>query len=262
MLFQDERTKMETVSDANGEWSILGLGSGKFRVTASADGYIPANTLVEIKQLSRNPPVILKLKKAEKIVASEDLMQYLEKGNALLKEKKYDDAIASYQKLLDKHPKLYKVKYKIADCYREKGDLNKAIALYEEVVTEAKDDKDINIAAKALGTIGGLYLTKKDMAKAQSYFQKSIELNPQDEILAFNVGEINFGNNNVDDAIKYFGLAIKIKPKWAEPHMKIAYCYLNKGDNQNAIKYLKKVVEMEPNSQDGLTAQEIIKSLQ
>lgn len=261
LLYEDKIIKIETTSDKSGKWAALGLGTGKYRIKASAKGYIPTQTLVFVRQLSRNEPVIFKLKQADRPVASEELMKFLDQGNKYFDEKKYDEAIPSFQKLLDEHPELYKVKYKIADCYREKKDFDKALQIYEEVIVTAKEKKDINTAAEAMGTIGGMYLNKKDLKKAQLYFQQSIEMNPKNEILAYNVGEINFDSNNVDNAIKYFKIAATIKPTWSVPFMKLAYCYLNKGDNANAIINLKKVIELEPNSENGKIAQDIIKSL-
>ena len=42
---------------------------------------------------------------------------------------------------------------------------------------------------------------------SQEYFKKSLELNPKDEVLAYNVAEIYFNNQKVDDAITYYILA-------------------------------------------------------
>lgn len=261
LLFEDEITKFETTTDKKGIWSVIALGTGKFRVTATADGYVPANTLVFVRQLSKNPLVVLKLKAMDKAVVSEDLVEFLKKGNELYKEKKYDEAITTFQKVIEKAPDVYQISYKIGDCYREKGDLHKAIEIYEEVIKKAKEKKDISTAAKALGAIGGIYLNKQELEKAQSYFKQSIEMNPEDEILAYNVGEINLNSNNIDAAITYFKMASKIKPTWNVPYLKLGYAYLNKGDFPTAIEMFNKVVELDPDSQEAMTAKEIIKSL-
>ena len=261
LLFEDEITKFETTTDKKGIWSVIALGTGKFRVTASADGYIPTNTLVFVRQLSKNPPVILKLKAMDKAVVSEDLVEFLKEGNKLFKEKKYDESIAAFQKVIEKAPEVYQINYKIGDCYREKGDLDKAIEIYEEVIKKAEEKKDIATTAKALATIGGIYLVKQELGKAQSYFKRSIEKNPEDEIVAYNVGEINLNSNNMDDAITYFKMASKIKPTWNVPFLKLGYAYLNKGDFATAVKMFNKVIELDPDSQEAITAKEIIKSL-
>ena len=72
LLFEDNIAKFETTTDKRGVWSIIALGTGRFIVTASADGYMPANRLVFVRQLSKNPPVIFKLKAMSKAVKSED----------------------------------------------------------------------------------------------------------------------------------------------------------------------------------------------
>jgi len=261
MIYHDDITNFITKTNKKGKWSIVGLGTGNFRIIVKADGYIPVNIIREVSQLIKNAPINIEMEKSEKTVIQEDLMQFLKEGNRLFKEKKYDESIAAFQKVIEKAPDVYQISYKIGDCYREKGDLDKAIEIYEEVIKKAEEKKDISNIAKALGTIGGIYLGKQELEKAQSYFKKSIEINPKDEILAYNVGEINLNSNNIDAAITYFKMSSKIKPTWNVPYLKLGYAYLNKGDFATAIEMFNKVVELDPDSQEAITAKEIIKSL-
>ena len=61
------------------------------------------------------------------------------KGQPAVQGAKYDEAIASYQQFLEKNPNLYQVQLSIADCYREKGDFDKAIEIYNKVLRTRQD---------------------------------------------------------------------------------------------------------------------------
>ena len=258
--------KFETTSNKKGEWSFLGLGTGNWTMTAVITGYMPQDKTLYVSQLSVNPKVVVHLQKITKgagVVADEATFAILEKGNALFKEQKFDEAIAAYQEFLSKNPNLYQVQLSIGDCYREKGDFEKAIETYKAVVEQAKLDVTLGreMTAKALAGIGNCYLKQGKMAEAQDLFRQSIENSPKDEILAYNVGEIYFSNQAFDDALKYFALAAQIKPDWPDPYLKLGYVYLNKADNPKAIESLEKFLTLEPEGPRAALAQNILNAI-
>jgi len=258
--------KFETTSNKKGEWSFLGLGTGNWTMTTVITGYMPQDKTLYVSQLSVNPKVVVHLQKITKgagIVADEATFAILEKGNALFKEQKFDEAIAAYQEFLSKNPNLYQVQLSIGDCYREKGDFEKAIETYKAVVEQAKLDATLGreMTAKALAGIGNCYLKQGKMTEAQDLFRQSIENSPKDEILAYNVGEIYFSNQAFDDALKYFTLAAQIKPDWPDPYLKLGYVYLNKADNPKAIESLEKFLTLEPEGDRAGLARNILNAI-
>ncbi|UCE40115.1 MAG: carboxypeptidase regulatory-like domain-containing protein, partial [Candidatus Aminicenantes bacterium] len=44
----------ETISNKKGKWAVIGLGSGMWRVTVTAEGYSSAYTDTNVKQLKKN----------------------------------------------------------------------------------------------------------------------------------------------------------------------------------------------------------------
>jgi len=255
--------KFETTSNKKGEWSFLGLGTGNWTLTAVLSGYMPQDKTLSVSQLSVNPKIVIHLQKIVKgagIVADEATFAFLEKGNQLFKDGKYDDAILSYQEFLSKNPNLYQVQLSIGDCYKEKGEFDKAIEIYKLVVEQAKLDVTLGkeMTAKALAGIGNCYLKQGKITEAQDLFRQSIESSPKDEILAYNVGEIYFSNQAYDDALKYFDLAAQIKPDWPDPYLKLGYVYLNKLDNAKAIEKLEKFLTLEPEGPRAAQAQNIL----
>ncbi|HOW84647.1 MAG TPA: tetratricopeptide repeat protein [Candidatus Aminicenantes bacterium] len=248
---QSGGSTFETKTDKKGEFTFMGIGTGNWDVTVEAQGYLPVTQRVYTSQLNKNPKYTIKLEKKSEgtgIVQDEAAFQTLEEGNTFFKEGKYDTALLMYEEFMGKNPGAYQVLLNIGDCYREKGEFDKAIETYNKLIEQAAADATMgkNMGAKGLAAIGLCYLKKDDMAQAQDYFKKSIEMAPQDETLPYNVAEIYFSNSQIDDAIKYFEMAIQIKADWPDPYLRVAYAYLNKGDMAKAIENLEKFIQLEP----------------
>jgi len=264
---QDESMKHETTTNKKGEWAFLGLGTGNWNMTASVKGFLPISRALYVSQLSVNPRVTVRLQRTATggggIIQDETTYVFLEKANQLFKEKKYDEAIASYREFMDKNPAAYQVSLSIADCYQEKGEIEKAMELYNKIIEQAKTDQAMGkeMTAKAQAGIGNCYLKQDKLQEAQDYFKQSVDNTPNDEILAYNVGEIYFKNNKFDDALRYFDLAAQIKPDWPDPYLKLGYVYLNKADNANAISKLEKFLSLEPEGERAANAKNIINIL-
>ena len=256
--------KAKTDCDKNGEWSFVGLGRGNFRVTASAEGFLDSITVVYVQQLEKNPPVkiILREDKEKKArVKDEASLLELEKGNQLFAERKFEEALEIFQKFAELNPNVYQIYFNIGDVFREKGEYDKANEQYAIAQAKAKEKADVVMQAKALASFGEVCLRQEKFKEAQEFFTQSIALNPKDEILAYNVAEIFFGRNQIDEAIKNYQLAIQIKPEWSEPYLKMGYAYLNKGDMAKAVESLNEFLKHDPESPQAPVIKSLIESL-
>ena len=266
-FIQNEDINREAITDKKGNWSIMALGTGDWRVTASAEGYIPAAKNTYIRQLEKNPKIVLKLKRVNQsdlpVIQDESSLELLEQGNKLFENRKYEEALDVFRKFLELNPKAYQIRLNIGDTYKEKGDIDRAMEEYKVVLEKANQDKFMKkeIIAKALARIGDCYIKKGNLEEAQAHFKKSIEESPENEILPYNVGEIYFSNQKLDEAIYYFKLAAKIKPDRSDPYYKLGLVYLNKADNTEAIKYLDKFLKIEPDTSRSVTVKNILKSI-
>jgi tetratricopeptide (TPR) repeat protein len=252
---EEESVQRETTTDKNGEWAFLGLGSGNWRIMVTAQGYQPISRNVLVSQIEINPKVILTMKKlvpAEaSVIRDEASLAFIDRANQLFSEKNYDEALTVLQQFLEKNPNAYQAQILVGDCYREKGDFDKAIESYNKAIEEAKKDEKMGkeITAKALAEIGNCHFKKGDFETAQSFFKQSIDTYPENEALAYNVGEIYFSSQKLDEAIQYFTIATKIKPDWPPPYYKLGLVNLNKADYEKAKEHFKKFLELEPESE-------------
>ncbi len=259
-----ETAQRTDTTNKKGEWAVLGLGSGNWQVTVTAEGYIPSSTVVTVSQIERNPKVVTKLKKPEAspdaIIKDEASLAYIEQATRHFNDKEYDQALAILSQFLEQNPEAYQAQLLIGDCYREKGDLDKAIEIYGRAVEDARSDekRGIEVTAKGLAALGDVYLRKGDIDKAQEYFKQSVDSNPEDEVLAYNVGEIYFSNHKLDDAITYYLKATEIKPSWATPFYKLGLTSLNKADYDKAKEYFQRFLGLEPDGELAAQAKNIL----
>jgi len=253
LMARDTATR-ETTTNKKGEWVFIGLGSGNWQLTASAEGYIPTQTSVFVTQIGQNPKVVVTLEKIKVIdtsITNETDLALIEEAGQLFSDRKYDEALIMLQEFLTNNPTAYQTHINIGDCYKEKGEYDRAEEEYDLALESAKTDEESGeeMTAKAMAGKGDIYVRKGDLEKAQNYFKESIELLPENEILPYNVGEIYFANQKLDEAIEYYDIAIQIKPDWSLPYYRQGLVYLNKANYSKAEENFTKFLQIDPSSE-------------
>ncbi len=262
--------KFEEKSDRKGNFAVAGMGTGVWRLTATKNGFNSNYVDVNVRQLAINPPVTITLKALSGVAAirsDEEALKQFDEGNRFMEEGKYDEALKIFEDALAKHPDVYAIHLNIGSTYLKKGDLDKAEAEYKvalDGIMKAQGDlnRDKITSVRALSGLAEVALKKGDLKTAQGYFTQALDISPEDEIAAYNVGEVFFSNQQIDDAIRYFELAIKIKSDWPKPYSKLGYVYLNKGDMNSALDYFRKFIQMAPNDPEAEQVKKVIELLQ
>jgi len=263
-------THLESQTDKRGHFAVAGLGSGAWRITVSRDGYISAYTEIQVSQLKTNPPISLTLKKAtglQALKADDQGRSLLELGDSLFEAANYDEALAAYEEFALKHPEVYGVHLNIGTAFMKKGDLDRAEAEFRGVLDkssqvpgDAAKRKDISL--RALSGLGEIAMRRGDFTAAQDSFRRVLEISPEDSAAAYNIGEIFFSNQKIDDAITYFELAAKIKKDWPKPYRRLGLVYLNKGDFDKALENLRKFIELDPENPEAANVKATIAAVE
>ncbi|MDH5467962.1 MAG: tetratricopeptide repeat protein [Candidatus Aminicenantes bacterium] len=264
------KTTFQGISDESGHFAVAGMGTGYWRITASKKGYTSSSVDMNVRQLTRNPSITFTLKKMTgfaALMADEESFQVFDKGNLLIEEGKYDEALGIFEEFRNKYPEIYQVHLNIGTIYLKKGDLDKAEAEFRLVLDKTLEmhgdyNSDKATSLRAFTGLGELYIQKGDFEKGQECFAKALEISPEDEVAAYNVGQIFFSNQRPDEAIKYYKLAIQIKEDWSKPYLRLGYAYLNKGDFDSALEYLNKFVEMDPENPEVPQTKNVIATIE
>ncbi|HEX9902432.1 MAG TPA: tetratricopeptide repeat protein [Acidobacteriota bacterium] len=272
ILVQSLQTQsvLEGVSDKKGHFAVAGMGTGRWKVTATKKGYTSSEINYQVQQLTRNPPIIFTLKKLTgmaALLADEESVKMFDQGNALLKEDKADEALLVFEDFLLKYPDIYQIHLSIGSCYLKKKEWDKAAAEFTLVLEKTKAifgdyQKDKSTSVRALSGLGEIYLMREDLVKAQEFFKQAVDISPEDEVAAYNVGEVFFSNQQTEEAIHYFELAVKIKKDWPKPYLRLGYVFLNKGDYAKSIEYFSKFVELDPQNPEVPQVKNIIATIE
>lgn len=264
------QTKLEGRSDRKGRFAIAGLGAGSWRVTAAQDGYESSSLEMNIRQLAGNTPISFTLKKvrgAAAVSSNKEALAMLDQGNALLARENYDQALRIFEEFMSQYPEIYQVHLNIGTCHLRKGNLDRAeaeFALVLDKTLEVHGDlkKDTDVSLRATTGLGEVSLRRGDFDAAQKYFTQALDISPQDQTAAYNVGELLFSNQKIDEAIRYFELAIQIKKDWPKPYLKLGYVYLNKGDFAKSLENFGTFIKLDPENPEVAQVKNIIETIQ
>src|SRR6266496_1655024 len=149
-----ERDGPTVETDAKGHFAYFGFASGSWDVDVSATGYITRKTSVNLSELTRIPPMVIKLEPQPQAPPPEaggapkdtraEITPMIEKGNALLEQKDYAGARAEYEKALAAVPENPIILRAIARTYYAEKNLDEAIKALKRA--SEKDPADTETA--------------------------------------------------------------------------------------------------------------------
>lgn len=262
--------KLETNSDRKGKWVFTGFGKDVYKFTFSKKGYKTVLSQVLLSGINRNPEqqIVMEkllLQKSSQMIPPEDKSK-LHKANQFSEDGNYTDALKLFKEFVDAHPNVYQARYNLANTYLKLKQYDAAISELGKVLSALQERSDDPEAKKMLEEVYTLiaeaYMDQKNYEKAAANYKQAMEINPPtDAAVAFNVAEIMFHANKVDEAIKYYQLASQLKPENGVYHLKLGYAYLNKGDIPSAIKNFEKFLELSPEDPRTESIKSLIHSL-
>jgi Flp pilus assembly protein TadD len=250
-------------TDDKGRYSIIGLKSGPWKITASAPGFSPSSGSVAVRTVGAPmPPVDFVLAPgatgpagALAGVNTKELQAEIQKAMDLANSQQYDAAIVAYQAILTKTPALTMINGQIAQVQRLQKKYDDAIASYQKVVA-ADPAND-----KAKIEIGMTYLEKGDFANAEKSLMDVASSTSASREVFYNLGEVKFAKGETDEAVKYYQRAVDMDATWGKPLFKIGLAKLQKADMAGALEIMQKVVAVDPNSPEAAQAKSLIEQL-
>lgn len=260
--------KLEAVTDKNGRFAIMGLGTGRWRIAARMKGYEDAVEEMSVSQIKTNPPLLIKLKRQTAAQAAmETGMPLIDKGDGLLAQGDCDGALAAYKEFQAKYPGIYLVRIHIGAALEQKGDLSAAETEYKSVLEDilriqGEYAKDKSVAVRALSALGELAWKRGDAEAGRAYFAESLAVSPDDETAAYNLGEMMFSSQNIDEAIRFYEVAVSIKKDWPKPYLKLGSAYLNKGEYAKSIQNFEKFLALDPENPEAPKARRMIAEIE
>jgi len=116
-------SQITSTTDDKGRWAMIGLKSGTWHFTVEAPGYFTVETNAPIR-VAAAPPMQFMLGKDPGPIPNaldRNIQQMIQEAAGLRDAGRLDQAIAAYQEIRTKNPKLTSVNLVIGDLYRRKA---------------------------------------------------------------------------------------------------------------------------------------------
>lgn len=178
------------------------------------------------KQIEADPELRKKLAEEAKDQREfTSLKEIFDQGQALYSQNRYPEAIAMFEKAvpLAKDKNLHIVLAKLADSYHKARQFAKSMEYYQKAIELKPDDATYH------NGLGNAYAEMGKTAEAAEEFQKAAELDPaQASRYYFNYGAIMYNTGKMDEAAGAFKKSVEIDPGFADAHFLLAQTLMGK----------------------------------
>ena len=241
----------ELKTNKKGEFEIGGLARGDWQVDFELSPYEGRKITVAVAELTRTPPVEIKLK----LDVNEAIRVEVVKAAELMGQGKYAEARASYEAVLKKYPSAYRLEPYIARTYYLEKNNDEAIK-HLKIAIE-KDPSDV--ATKLL--LGNILMDTGRMDEGRVLLDSVDDSAVKDPAIFVNIGISLMNQNKADAALPYFEKAVKNFPDKGDGYYYRALIRLQKGDTEGTKADLKKFLELSPNAPEAAAARKALEQL-
>ena len=160
-------------------------------------------------------------------------------GNALLKDRKVDEAIARYREALRIDPNFVLGLNSLGAACIQRGDLDEALTCFQRVVQLQPE------FAPAHNNLGTLYQQRGEHELAMKHFDEAIRLNPRYS-KAFNNGAVLLRvQKKYPEAEAYLQKSLAINPEFAEAHFNLGLTYQLQGKLDSAESEFQQAIRLD-----------------
>ncbi|NQV38130.1 MAG: tetratricopeptide repeat protein [Candidatus Marinimicrobia bacterium] len=171
-------------------------------------------------------------------------------GNRAYRNGLYDDAMVSYQGVLDKFPFFAEAAYSLGLVYMQADDLEKAIESFHTALElnsshESAQTAIANVAKRTFNE-GNQCYKRRDLDCAIEKYQQVINIDPTFFQAYYQTGVIEARQGNYTFAIENYKLALQHNPEFYKGWFALGLVQKRDGDPESALVSLKKTVEIHP----------------
>lgn len=144
-------SQFASATDDRGRWAMIGLRSGTWHFTVEAPGYFTVETNAPVR-VAAAPPMQFAMSKDPGPIPNaldRNIQQLIQDAAAHRDAGRLDQALAAYQDIRTKNPKLTAVNLVIADLYRRKAVQESDVAARQNLYRQALDAYDLMLKSDA-----------------------------------------------------------------------------------------------------------------
>lgn len=166
-------------------------------------------------------------------------------GEFYFQKNYFESASVIFRHLLEKERKFELIE-KIGFCHQKQGDFKEAIKYYKQA--EILETNRTWLHKK----LGYCYRCIGEYDKAIEYYTKVEHLEPENLEVQVLLGQLNIDKEQYEEALKFYFKVEYLKPDLVKVQRPLAWCSFLLGKSEQAIRYLKKVIETEGQRSDFL----------
>ncbi len=271
---QGPRMVLETETDDNGNYRIMGLRANTYEVTAEKEGVGSAGAVFTIRE-GQNLQINLDIAAAgaaataalseedlAKVERIEDLKTSFELGVNASNAGDYQEAINQFQIAIGIADFCHDCYQNMGLAYVELEDYDQAEAAFKQVIALKAD------YAAAFTGLANIYNEQRRFDEAAEASAEAARLSGSalggatDPIAVYNQGIIFWNAQKFGEAKAQFEQTIQLDPNHAEAHYFLAMASLNQGNMADAAAALEKYIELAPSGQYADQARGMLPQLQ
>jgi tetratricopeptide (TPR) repeat protein len=144
-------SQFASATDDRGRWAMIGLRSGTWHFTVEAPGYFTVETNAPVR-VAAAPPMQFALAKDPGPIPNaldRNIQQLIEDAASMRDAGRIDQALAAYQDIRSRNPKLTSVNLVIGDLYRRKATQETDPGARQNLYQQALDAYDLMLKSDA-----------------------------------------------------------------------------------------------------------------
>jgi tetratricopeptide (TPR) repeat protein len=168
-------------------------------------------------------------------------------GDRFYERGKLKEAVEEFKRALTLEPDNVNVRNSLGVCYAQVGKFEEAVAEFSRVTSLAPSDfmGQYNLGCALLS------LGRED--EAEQAFTRSSELDPERAAPYFQLAKLCRKNGRLEEALEYLGQTVELKPHWAKAWRLFGECFLEQGNDAEAMNGFKQALKINGNDAAALS---------
>lgn len=251
--------KSTTETNEKGEFVKAGIKPGTYEIRYEKEGYRPLALGTQVggfDQSDMGERVLYKLAPGELSESQHArATELLESVNSAAASG--DDAaiLQGLLEFIEMVPDSAEAHFNVGGAYEKQGDDDEAIEYYKKATELQSDFYDAWVA------LGDLYGERKDWAEGQAALGKALEIKSDNVIVVFNHAVHAQNAGDAEAARAGYEKVIQMDPARAAPYYQLGLMSVADTDNDKALMYFEKYLEVEPNGPQAAQAQGVVDAL-
>ncbi len=200
-------------------------------------------------------------------------------GEELVLRGRYDEAIEHFKESLRLDPDCAHTKHSLGNALLQQGRFDEAIKVYDELLPKLPDNIEaaeipdvgpvkegklweiIKVYTRARVNLGIALSQKGRLDEAIKHYNEALRIRPDFAEAHTNLGHALARQGRLDEAIKHYAEALRLDPTSIESHYYLAHALYGQGRVNEAITIAEKALKLAESSNQKEMAEEIRKNL-